>query len=102
MDDEVMVGEVLALAQAVHNCGGKVIAQVRRLLDQPAAPHTVRVPGVLVDRIVVGKPHEHEQSFGQPFTPGYFQARNPSRLSLSTSDGSSRRVCVMNSLSGQL
>jgi len=53
MDDEVMVGDVLAIASAVHNSGGRVLAQVRRLIDGPAAPHHVRVPGILVDHVVV-------------------------------------------------
>ena len=71
MDDEVIIGEVLAIAQAAHNSGGMVIAQVARLFDQPACPHAVRVPGILVDRIVVAEPHEHEQTFGNPFNAGY-------------------------------
>ena len=35
--------------------GGIVIAQVARLLDRPAPPQHVRVPGILVDRIVVAE-----------------------------------------------
>ena len=53
MGDEVMVGDVLAIASAVRNSGGRVLAQVRRLLDGPAEPHHVRVPGILVDHVVV-------------------------------------------------
>ena len=40
--------EMLPIAQAVHNSGGTVIAQVARLLDHPAPPQQVRVP-VAVD-----------------------------------------------------
>ncbi len=73
MDREVSFGEMLPIAQAVHNSGGTVIAQVERLLDGAAHPHQVRVPGILVDRIVLAGPGEHEQTFGEPFNPGYCQ-----------------------------
>ena len=64
MDEEAVLGEVLPIAQAVHNSGGRVLAQVKRLLDTPVSPSRVRVPGVLVDRIVVAQDHEHDLTFG--------------------------------------
>ncbi|MBI1324867.1 acyl CoA:acetate/3-ketoacid CoA transferase [bacterium] len=74
MDDEAVVGEALAIAQAVRNHGGMVIAQVRKVLDHAAPPQTVRVPGILVDRIVVAEPGDHEQTFAESFNPEYFSA----------------------------
>ena len=71
MDREGIIGEVLSMAQAVHNSGGLVIAQVSQLLSELAAPHNVRVPGVLVDRIVVADPHEHEQTFAEAYNQTY-------------------------------
>ena len=76
MDEEAVLGEVLAIAQAVHNCGGKVIAQVKRLLDEPAPPNRVRVPGVLVDHIVVSREGEHELTFGEAENVSYYTARS--------------------------
>jgi len=73
MDDEAVIGEVLAIAQAVRNSGGIVIAQVAKLLDMPAFPKNVRVPGIFVDRIVVAEPHEHEQTFAERFNASYCQ-----------------------------
>jgi len=71
MDQEAIFGEVLPIAQAARNCGGTVIAQVRQLTERPAHPHQVRVPGILVDRIVVADEHEHEQTFADRYEPGY-------------------------------
>ena len=41
------------LALAAHNCGGKVIAQAKRIAKSGTLkPHDVRVPGILVDFVV--------------------------------------------------
>lgn len=46
--------EVLAVAQAAHNAGGKVIAQAKRLATAGSLPaQQVVVPGFLVDAIVI-------------------------------------------------
>ena len=71
MHEEAIVGEVLAIAQAVRNSGGIVIAQVKRLLRGPAAPQDVRVPGILVDRVVLSGAGEHDQTFGEPMNASY-------------------------------
>lgn len=71
MDDEAVVGEVLPIAQAVRNNGGIVIAQVARILDAPARPQAIRVPGILVDRIVVAGVGEHDQTFGERHNPSF-------------------------------
>lgn len=71
MDDEALIGDVLAIAQAAHNSRGIVIAQVRRLLDKPANPQRVRVPGILVDHIVIADAAHHEQTFAEAFNPAY-------------------------------
>ncbi len=71
MNREAIFGEALAIAQAVHNSGGIVIAQVSELLDQPIEPQQVIVPGILIDRIVVSEPHEHEQTFAEAYNWRY-------------------------------
>ena len=43
----------MEMALAAHNCGGKVIAQVRRVCaNGTLRPHDVKVPGILIDAIV--------------------------------------------------
>jgi propionate CoA-transferase len=71
MDREAIIGDVLQIAMAVRNSGGIVLAQVSELLDAPAPPQQVRVPGMLVDRIVMSQPHEHDQTFGETYNPTY-------------------------------
>ncbi len=95
MDEEAIVGEVLPIAQAVRNHRGIVIAQVRYLLDRPASPQAVRVPGILVDHIVVAGPEEHQQTFAEGFNPAYCQARE--HQSLPNVEGSTATVSALGS-----
>jgi propionate CoA-transferase len=74
MEREALFGEMLPIAQAAHNSGGMVIAQVRRLLKRPARPQTVKIPGILVDRVVLAEAHEQEQTFAEKYNPGYCTA----------------------------
>lgn len=76
MDEEAIVGEVLPIAQAARNHGGLVLAQVKRLLPHAAPPHTVRVPGILVDRVVVADETQHAQTFAEGLNPRYFTPRD--------------------------
>ncbi|WP_020201272.1 acyl CoA:acetate/3-ketoacid CoA transferase [Cupriavidus sp. WS] len=53
-ENEPITSCALAMALAVKASGGTVIAQVRKLVPRHARPaHAVRIPGVLVDRVVV-------------------------------------------------
>ena len=53
-EDEALVSSSVALAVAVKACGGRVIAQVRRVVPRGSRSATeVRLPGVLVDSVVI-------------------------------------------------
>lgn len=53
-EDEPLTSSALAIALAVKACGGKVIAQVRKIVPRMSRQvHSVRIPGDLVDRVVV-------------------------------------------------
>jgi propionate CoA-transferase len=70
MEKEAVLLEALPLAMAAKNSGGIVIAQVERVAKSNTLhPKTVKVPGVLVDYIVVAKPENHMQTEGTSFNP---------------------------------
>ncbi|MBI5394172.1 MAG: malonate decarboxylase subunit alpha [Verrucomicrobia bacterium] len=74
MEREGLIGEVLPIAQAAKNHGGIVIAQVERVVERIADPKSVRVPGVLVDYVVVAEPAQHPQTFGEQFNEAFVAA----------------------------
>lgn len=73
MEEEPHFNDVLPLAQAAHNSGGIVIAQVKHLKAKGAIhPMQVKVPGILVDYVVVAENAEdHWQTYGEAFNPAY-------------------------------
>ena len=65
--------ELLAIAQAAHNSGGIVIAQVQELVTHHDNLQAVHVPGILVDVVVVcDDPSHHQMTFGEAFNAAYF------------------------------
>lgn len=74
MEREGFIGEVLPIAQAAKNHGGVVVAQVERVVDRIEDPKSVRVPGILVDHLVVSDGAGHDQTFGEPFNSSYVES----------------------------
>lgn len=71
MDKESLMLEVLPIAQAVRNSGGIVIAQVENVVKNGTLnPKDVRVPGILIDYLVVSQPENHDQTEGSHYHPG--------------------------------
>jgi propionate CoA-transferase len=72
VDREGVFMEVLAVAQAVKNSGGIVIAQVERVVKNGTLhPKSVKVPGILVDHLVIGKPENHIQTMFTYYEPAF-------------------------------
>jgi propionate CoA-transferase len=58
--------DAYVIAQAAHNCGGKVIAQVRAILPRGSfRPREITIPGNLVDVIVICP--EQRQTYHGPY-----------------------------------
>ena len=69
---EALDVEALAIAMAVRNCGGKVIVQVEQVAQKNILKaREIRIPGILVDYIVVGSKKNHQQTFAEDYNPSY-------------------------------
>lgn len=72
LDHESLKMEVLPIAQAVRNSGGIVIAQVESVAVRGSLdPNAVRVPGILVDYLVVSEPENHFQTENTHYNPAF-------------------------------
>ena len=70
MEEEVAPLENTSVAQAVHNCGGIVVVQVKQIVEHGNLdPRLVKIPGIYVDYVVVADEADHEQAFGCAYDP---------------------------------
>jgi propionate CoA-transferase len=82
MEHEATTREDLSIAQAVHNAGGIVICQVKRLVKRGSLhPQMVKIPGFLIDHIVVDP--MQGQTYGTLYEPS---RSGETRVPLSTID----------------
>jgi propionate CoA-transferase len=93
MEREALTLENLSIAQAVKNSGGIVIVQVERVTtERILSPQAVKLPGVLVDCVVVAKPENHAQTFGEDYNPAYTGEVKISASSIPTIPLNERKV----------
>jgi len=70
MEEEAVLGEMLAMAQATRHAGGIVVVQVKRMARRETLPpKQIRIPGILVDFVVVDP--EQRQTYATYYDPSY-------------------------------
>lgn len=66
LEREGLFDEVFELAAATHNTGGKVVVLVERVVQRGSLnAKDIKIPGILVDGIVQGKPEMARQTYAQ-------------------------------------
>ena len=73
-EEEAVILDALAIAQAAHNSGGIVICQAKQLVPRGTIPpKQVAVPGCLIDLVVVASnpDDQHRQTDAVAFDPTY-------------------------------
>ena len=70
MEEEAVLGEMLAMAQATRRAGGVVVVQVKRMARRETLPpKQIKIPGILVDFVVVDP--EQRQTYATYYDPSY-------------------------------
>jgi propionate CoA-transferase len=94
MEREALTLEALAIAMAARNSGGLVIVQVERLAERHTlSPRQVKVPGILVDCIVLAeRPELHTQTFATAYSPAFAGEIRVPVDTLATMEMSERKI----------
>jgi propionate CoA-transferase len=93
MEKEALTLEALAIAMAARNSDGLVIAQVERIAERGSLnPRQVKIPGIMVDCVVVAKPENHWQTFSVQYDPTFSSEIRARIDSIPTMEMSERKI----------
>ena len=93
MEKEALTLEALAMAMAAKNSNGFVIVQVERIADRGTLnARQVKIPGILVDCVVVARPENHWQTFAEPYNPAFSCEIRMPMQSISAMELSPRKI----------
>ncbi|MDI6871794.1 MAG: CoA-transferase [Bacillota bacterium] len=72
IEKEALNLDTFPIALAAKNSGGLVVFQVERIAAAGSLhPRSVKVPGAIVDYVVVGRPEYHQQTLTYSYNPAY-------------------------------
>ena len=93
MEKEALTLESLAIATAAKNSNGFVIVQVERIADRGTlnARH-VKIPGIMVDCVVVSRPENHWQTFAEIYNPSFSSEHKIPMQSIEPMERSPRKI----------
>ncbi len=93
MEHEALTLDGFAMATAARNSGGVVIVQVERIAESGSLnPRQVKIPGVLVDCVVVAQPENHWQTYGYAHNPAFSSDIRIPLTSMDSMDMNERKI----------
>jgi propionate CoA-transferase len=93
MEKEALTLESLAIATAAKNSNGFVIVQVERIADRGTLnARQVKIPGIMVDCVVVSRPENHWQTFAEVYNPSFSSEHKIPMQSIEPMEMSARKI----------
>jgi propionate CoA-transferase len=93
MEKEALTLESLAIATAAKNSGGFVIVQVERIAEPGTLnARQVKIPGIMVDCVVVSRPENHWQTFAEMYNPSFSSEVKVPMQSVAAMEMSARKI----------
>lgn len=97
LEREGLFDEVFELAAATHNTGGKVVVQVERVVQRGTLnAKEIKIPGILVDGVVVGPPELSRQSYAkEEYDPSWScEVKIPVKSGIEPLPLNERKICA--------